>query len=355
MLPWKFLFIAALSVSLTREHALDFACCWLLATYRRGWRSLSADLRSLLLFLLVLFTFDRYIDWHRWFHLQMPSPLLNAGEALKKTVIQQITKFATGSLDGFLRAVFIGDKSGLNGLQKDAFRALGISHMLAVSGFHVGLLVGATALVGKLFPGRWGKWLLYVLQSSFLVVYASAVGAGPSVVRAVGTFILARAAMMWPVKVHPLHWPLVMGCIAWFWQPLVVLNLGCQLSYAAVFGILLALGRSEGANFMNAFALGKGQSLPILEKIFIPLQVSLAAWSATLPLVQTNFGGSSSWFLLGNLVVVPVYSFFMGGSLLLLILPCPEIMWTFWNEAFNMWTQSVLLLAGLLCESPFLP
>ena len=55
------------------------------------------------------------------------------------------------------------------------------------------------------------------------------------------------------------------------------------------------------------------------ELAFVPLQISLAAWSATLPIVQGAFGGSSPYFLAGNLLVVPLIIIMIWACVPLLV------------------------------------
>jgi predicted membrane metal-binding protein len=76
----------------------------------------------------------------------------------------------------------------------------------------------------------------------------------------------------------------------------------------------------------------------------LTVQISLAAWIGTLPLVSHHFGGASPFFLLGNLLVVPVYTLFiwtgLGAVFLGPLMPKGWLVW--WNLAFEYWDQWVL-------------
>ena len=93
--------------------------------------------------------------------------------------------------------------------------------------------------------------------------------------------------------------------------------------------------------FMHHYQLVKHPKLPVW---LLTLQISLAAWIGTLPLVSHHFGGASPYFLLGNLLVVPVYTLFiwtgLGAVFLGPLMPKGWLVW--WNVAFEYWDQLVL-------------
>jgi competence protein ComEC len=94
-------------------------------------------------------------------------------------------------------------------------------------------------------------------------------------------------------------------------------SISFQLSYTAVFAILLALQKNNAEQLLLQYSF-RGHTRKG-NWFFVPVQISLAAWSATLPIVQGAFGGSSPYFLFGNLLVVPLITLMIWASVPLLI------------------------------------
>ena len=82
------------------------------------------------------------------------------------------------------------------------------------------------------------------------------VGSGPSVVRAVGTFCFASLALHRNWRITPMHWPLFVGWLMWWYDPDVVLRIGYQLSFSAVIGILLGMNGFTCFRIFTVLATG---------------------------------------------------------------------------------------------------
>ena len=162
-----------------------------------------------------------------------------------------------------------------------------------------------------------GKVVAHIFQCMLLFVYAHMVGASPSVLRAVWMYSLARLAILQQWRVPSLHFPMIVAVGHYLINPAAPRSLSFQLSYTAVFAILLALRKQKGEQLILHYSYRhirkKGSWL------FVPLQISLAAWSATLPIVQGAFGGSSPYFLAGNLLVVPLITIMIWACVPLLV------------------------------------
>ena len=170
-------------------YRLDLVLVFVVAFGLRPWRSLWSYIGAVVWTLTVLVGAQVFLEWRYWY----PSPEIRTFIApsaafLRMFLQNRIDQVAAGALHGFLYGVLLGDRSELTPVFQEGFRSLGISHMLAVSGFHVGFWVVLGRPMKWLFKLR--NWrLLYVLfMGIFLCVYAVVVGAGPSVIRAVGTF-----------------------------------------------------------------------------------------------------------------------------------------------------------------------
>jgi ComEC/Rec2-related protein len=347
--------VLCIASSLTSMYRLDLVLVFVVAFGLRPWRSLWSYIGAVVWTLTVLVGAQVFLEWRYWY----PSPEIRTFIApsaafLRMFLQNRIDQVATGALHGFLYGVLLGDRSELTPVFQEGFRSLGISHMLAVSGFHVGFWVVLGRPMKWLFKLR--NWrLLYVLfMGIFLCVYAVVVGAGPSVIRAVGTFCFAAFALQMDWRIRPLHWPLLVAWIMWWHDPGVVQRVGFQLSFSAVCGILMGLNGLPASEFLQSWQREslKGTKLSFL----VPVQVSLSAWTATLPLVMYHFAGASPYFLIGNLLIVPLFVAYIWSALFAVlfapVLPCQVL--ELWNSSFEYWVDWVLKLADGISQQGLL-
>ncbi len=206
-------------------------------------------------------------------------------------------------------AVLLGVRTADSRREATAFTRLGLAHLFAVSGLHVGILAGfVTVLARSLGVGR--PWLVAVM-APLVPAYMALTGVPGSVVRAGGMVLLLTVASAAGRRAVPLR---LAGLLCWgtaVWDPARVLDVGSLLSYAAAAGILAAGALSDGFAWTPSrrwnLALGG-------------LGVSLAAQWATLPVVADAFGRVNAWSPVANLVVVPVFAVLVGllaGALVL--------------------------------------
>lgn len=327
-------------------YRLDLGVVFLVAFGLGPWRTIRTDFGALLWTAVVLMGAHYFSEWRYWY----PGPAIAAfiepwAGRLRAFMQNRIDQAATGMLHGFLYGVLLGDRSELTPFFQEGFRTFGISHMLAVSGFHVGFWVVLGRPLKGLFRLRRWRGLYVLLMGTFLCIYAAVVGSGPSVVRAVGTFCFAAIALQQNWRIAPLHWPLLVAWLMWCYDPEVVQRVGFQLSFSAVCGILIGLNGLPAAEFLQSW---QGESLVGSKfKVLVPVQVSLSAWTATLPLVMHHFGGASPYFLVGNLLIVPLFVVYIWSALLVLLfgplLPCWAL--DVWNSSFERWVSWVLKTA----------
>ena len=203
-------------------------------------------------------------------------------------------------------ALLTGERSSLSREIRRAFRLSGASHLLALSGMHVGLLCLVAEKALSLFGNRpvWKKTrgVLLVLLCGF---YTLAVGAGPSIVRAFFFILLRQTAILLERKVRPsdiLSGALILQlCIT----PAALKSIGFQLSYLAMAGIVFLMPR------LSALYPGKW-----LKKIWDLCALSLSCQAFTGPLVWWKFGAFPPYFLLTNLLSAPLMTLVMVSSLL---------------------------------------
>jgi competence protein ComEC len=193
-------------------------------------------------------------------------------------------------------AVLLGIRNADSRKASQSFSDLGLAHLFAVSGLHVGILLGIILL-----PAVWGgfpPWLKVGPILLLLPVYVLLTGMPGSVIRAASLGFLALLAGFLGKPVLPLR---LIGLLFWagtIWDPVQNLDTGLKLSYLASGGILAVSSLTNGLKFSTHRLLGP---------VFTGLAVSIAAQWFTLPLVAGSFGRISMLSPLANLLAVPLF------------------------------------------------
>ena len=199
-----------------------------------------------------------------------------------------------------VRGMVLGDRSLIPEELEEDFQRSGITHVLAISGQHVAVLAAVIYFALRAFAVPGTPRTLVTLALIWLYILVA--GAPPSAIRAgvVATFVLAAGLL--GRQVSALHFMTTMLAAVLAYNPLLVYNAGFQLSVAAVFGILLL--RKPLKSLVEWTLLRPFKKPP--EAVANLLSVSLAAQSATTPIVAASFGEVSAIGVLTNLVAVPL-------------------------------------------------
>ena len=190
-------------------------------------------------------------------------------------------------------ALLIGDRGDIPDDLVEAFRAVGASHILAISGWQVSIVVGLIAGIGgRLLRTR--RSVAFVVALVGVLAYTSLVGAAPSVVRAAIMGVAALVAVQLGRPRDALV-ALSLACLAMtLFQPTTLLDVGFQLSALATWGLIVLAPRFDPW-------LGR---LPA--HVGSVLALTLAAQLAVLPVLATNFQQVSPVSFVVNLVAVPL-------------------------------------------------
>ena len=217
-----------------------------------------------------------------------------------------------------LSALTLGYKRGLDPETKRIFSSAGAMHVLAVSGLHVGILFGVfTLLFGFIRKQKYGKLLFVMLGLLVLWSYAFITGLSPSVMRAATMFSLVCIATNINRRPNIYNTLSFSAFVLLILNPNNLFEVGFQLSYAAVFGIVFLQPK------LSKLWPVKNK---ILKFFWTLLSVSIAAQIATFPITSFYFNQFPSYFWLSNLVVIPaVFILICSGILLLIFSTVPFI------------------------------
>lgn len=199
-----------------------------------------------------------------------------------------------------VRGMLLGDRTRIPEEMRDDFRRSGIAHILAISGMHVGVLVAAIYFSLRMLAVPLVARNLATL--GLLWTYVTVAGAPPSAVRAGVIASLVLLAPLLKRGLSPVHFMTAMLALVLAWNPVLVYSTGFQLSVAAVFGILFF--REPLQVFLKRTLL---RPLPTEQRVLSNLMaISLAAQTATAPIIAASFGEVSIVGVATNLIAVPL-------------------------------------------------
>ena len=224
-----------------------------------------------------------------------------------------------------LSALTVGYKDELSEEIRESYSVSGASHVLALSGLHIGLLAALLLFCMRLLPERWrvSKCLRALFILGFLWSFAVFTGLSASVVRSVVMFSVCTIAVLFGRNSLSLNTLAITAFFMLLICPVWLFDVGFQLSFAAVAAIVLL---QPG---IYRLLSPKGR---VLKYIWGLMSVSIAAQIGTAPLVLLYFSQFSTHFLLTNLLVIPLVLIIMYVTCLMLILsPLPLVQgWIAW-------------------------
>ena len=243
-----------------------------------------------------------------------------------------------------LLALLTGERGGLSAESVAAFRDSGASHILALSGLHMGiiylLLGGSIRVIGNSPAARRIRCALILSLSLFFVLMT---GASASIVRAF-LFIAIRETLL--LLGRPQKSVRVL-CLALFIQlalnPSAIRSLGFQLSYLAMAGIFLLYPVLEKW-------YPRGPRLDPFRKIWSMAALSISCQVFTGPLVWYRFQTFPRYFLLTNLLALPLTTALMTVSVATVILSAAGLCPPFLIRATDGLCSLLLWILGVIAQ-----
>ena len=228
-----------------------------------------------------------------------------------------LDRLADSGVDGdayaVVAAMALGDKSALTHELRDTYSVSGASHVLALSGLHLGIIY---CLLWLLLPHR--RWPA-VSQTIILIaiwLYVLLVGMPVSVVRSavmLTVYGLLSIGHRNKMSVNALAFTAIVMLMC---NPEWLFDIGFQLSFMAVLAILLFVPLFE-----DVFSAKYLQEHRWIRRIWGLVAVSVSAQIGVAPLIAYYFGRLSTYFLLTNFIVLPAAYLILGFSLIVLLFP----------------------------------
>lgn len=236
--------------------------------------------------------------------------LLPFGEILyqiKQYLLQQFPKVMSLQHAGFLNAMVLGEKTELSMEQKEMFQRNGISHILSISGLHISLLSWIfTTLLGS-FPFSKGK--ITVLASVILLFYGCLTGLSVSTVRALLMFLIQTIGILIKRSYDQKTALSFTSMIILLRNPLMITNIGFQLSFLAMAGI----------SFTPSFKKGKKK---ICHHLLQSFSQSFMIMIFSIPVLAAWFYEITTYSIFLNLLIIPLTTLVLYLALPCLLLTC---------------------------------
>ena len=247
-----------------------------------------------------------------------------------------------GSVYAVVAAMTLGDKSQLTNELRKTYAITGASHILALSGLHLGIIY--TLLSVLLSRRRW--WIVsQVVIIVCIWLYVFLVGMTVSVVRSavmITVYALLSLGHRDKMSVNTLAFAAIVMLL---FNPLSLFDVGFQLSFLAVLAILLFYPLFEGV-WPQPFLMDHRA----FKWLWTMLSVSCAAQIGVAPLIVYYFGRFSCFFLLTNLLVVPAATLILYLSLVVLLIPSLAYLLIYMVDTLNHLLTWVATLPGVSIE-----
>jgi competence protein ComEC len=233
-----------------------------------------------------------------------------------------VNKFNSPIIDkrekAVISALVLGFTGDLDPELKNAYARAGVMHILSVSGMHVGI-VYIFLLYLLFFLDKTRK--LKIIKAAIIICgiwfYALITGFSPPVIRSAAMLSFFAAGQAINRNSNGFNTLAASAFIILLCNPFQITDIGFQLSYSAIAGILL---------FYEPIYHAWTPALHIADKIWALVAVSIAAQLGTLPLSLFYFHQFPTFFIPTNLVIVPLSGLIIYGGLTLLI-------FSFWSPA----------------------
>lgn len=270
------------------------------------------------------FNYKKYLAFHQIYHqtyvskrnwvncgVKNSNKILAYSYALRNYFLKTLSDAQiNGDAYAIGSALILGYEDRLSPEVIGSFAATGALHVLSVSGLHVGIVfLILTFFLKFLGESKKAKITAFIISILGLWLYALITGLSPSVWRAATMFSLISLGKFYKKDINTIN---VIGCSAFILlciNPFMITEVGFQLSYLAVIGIVSIHPKLyELFQFKNK----------IIDQIWTITCVSVAAQLITFPLGLLYFHQFPNYFIFSNLIVIPLSTIILYGGILLL-------------------------------------
>ncbi|MFZ1529499.1 MAG: ComEC/Rec2 family competence protein [Ferruginibacter sp.] len=272
------------------------------------------------------FNYERYSSFQQLFHTVYlkPEDYVVAGESSpnwfygflyhsQDYILNALRKNIPGSAneEGIAEALLIGYKEDLDKDLVQAYSNTGVVHIIAISGLHLGLIYAVLVWIfTKMGVMRRSKTVSVILILTVLWMFSLLTGASASVLRSAVMFSFLLTGKTFFRQASGYNALAASAFLLLCWNPYYCWDVGFQLSYLAVFGIMWL------QQFIYKIWFIKSKWL---RQVWAMISVTLAAQLITFPVCIYYFHQFPNLFLFTNLLAVPLSTIILYAELLLIV------------------------------------
>jgi competence protein ComEC len=251
------------------------------------------------------------------------NPILAFGyrtrEKLFRFIDRHISHSEAQHPENLLKALLFGERGHLEEEVEAEFRDAGVAHILAVSGLHLGIIVGLLWFALRAVRLSTGK--IYLVLIPVVGLYLLVVGFRVSLVRAAIMFaflalglVLSERGLILRRWADPYQGLSAAALVILAWEPQALFDVSFQLSFSATLGIIFFTPKLD-------------ELLKLLRPRWLRelIVVSLAAQLGVIPFIAWHFQRVYLLALFANLIVIPLVTLVMWGGIAFLLLPLPYL------------------------------
>ena len=253
-----------------------------------------------------------------------------------------LARFSENGIDGdayaVVAAMSLGDKSALTRDLKDTYSVSGASHVLALSGLHLGIIY---MLFSLFLPRRRWPALSQLVIILFIWAFVFLVGMSVSVVRSavmLTVYGLLSIGNRDKMSINALAFTAI---VMLMWNPSWLFDVGFQMSFMAVLAILLFVPLFE-----DVFSAEYLMEHRWIKRIWGLVTVSCSAQLGVAPLIAFYFGRFSTYFLLTNFIVIPAAMIILWLSIVVLVFPSLAYILLYIVELLNVALSRIAAIPG---------
>jgi len=229
----------------------------------------------------------------------------------------RINRFYSSKYSGFLKAILLGEKSSLPPQLRQDFALSGLSHILAVSGLHTGVIALIFLTIFQIvFRNRTAARILTII---FLIYYMMLAHAVPSVQRAVIMISLMLLAKILQRRISTINILFAAAFIILVINPTQLFSIGFQLSFISVFAILVIF--QYLSQKLNSLRKIHPKIFWLLNLILLSLMVQIVLAPLTIHYFHTLALGG----IIANVIAIPLISLVLPLSILSILFPISAI------------------------------
>lgn len=247
---------------------------------------------------------------------------------LRKTINTKLKLYNFSSDElAIINALLLGQRQDINEHIYNSYVNAGAIHMLAVSGLHVGIILLLLNFILKPVEQiKYGSLIKTTILVGLLWSFAIVAGLSASVTRAVTMFSIIAIGINLKRPTNIYNTLAISIFFLLLFKPLFIFDVGFQLSYTAVIGIV---------SIQPLIYKLWTPKIKIINKLWQVFTVSLSAQVGVLPISLFYFHQFPGLFMLSNLVIIPLLSIILGFGILVITLALANILPIFIADGFG--------------------